>query len=43
MVIEVAGMEVVTLISRGSAKRINLKEGDEASAVIKATEVMVEK
>jgi molybdopterin-binding protein len=43
MVIEVAGMEVVTLISRGSAERINLKEGDEASAVIKATEVMVEK
>jgi molybdopterin-binding protein len=43
VVIEVAGMEVVALISRGSAERMNLKEGDEAAAVIKATEVMVEK
>ena len=43
VVIEVAGLEVVSLISRGSAERMNLKEGDEATAVIKATEVMVEK
>jgi molybdopterin-binding protein len=43
VVIEVAGLDVVSLISRGSAERMNLKEGDEASAVIKATEVMVEK
>jgi molybdopterin-binding protein len=41
VVIEVAGLEFVSLISRGSAERMNLKEGDEASAVIKATEVMV--
>ena len=43
MVIEVVGLEVVSLISRSSAEKMNLKEGDEASAVIKATEVMVEK
>jgi molybdopterin-binding protein len=43
VVIEVAGLEVVSLISGGSAERMKLKEGDEATAVIKATEVMVEK
>jgi len=43
VVIEVTGLEVVSLISRGSVERLNLKEGDEATAVIKATEVMVEK
>ena len=43
VVIEVAGLEVVSLISKGSAERMKLKEGDEATAVIKATEVMVEK
>jgi len=41
VVIEVAGLEIVSLISRGSAERMNLKEGDKATAVIKATEVMV--
>ena len=43
VVIEFAGLEVVSLISKVSAERMNLKEGDEAVAVIKATEVMVEK
>jgi molybdopterin-binding protein len=43
VVIEVAGLEVVSLISKASAERMNLKEGDEAVAVIKATAVMVEK
>jgi molybdopterin-binding protein len=43
VVIEVAGLEVVSLISKVSAERMNLKEGDEAVGVIKATEVMVEK
>ena len=43
VVIEVAGLEFVSLISRRSAERMNLKEGDKATAVIKATEVMVEK
>jgi molybdopterin-binding protein len=43
VVIEVAGLEVVSLISRSSAERLNLREGDKATAVIKATEVMVDK
>jgi molybdopterin-binding protein len=43
VVIDVAGLEVVSLISKVSAERMNLREGDEATAVIKATEVMVEK
>ena len=43
VVIEVAGLEVVSLISRASAERMKLREGDKATAVIKATEVMVEK
>ena len=43
VVIEVAGLEVVSLISKGSAEGMNLKEEDEATAVIKATEVMIEK
>ena len=43
VLIEVAGLEVVSLISRTSAERMKLKEGDEATAVIKATEVMIEK
>jgi molybdopterin-binding protein len=42
VVIEVAGLEFVSLISRGSAERMNLKEGSEATAVIKATEVIIE-
>jgi molybdopterin-binding protein len=43
VVIKVSSLEVVSLISRASAERLNLKEGDEATAVIKATEVMVGK
>jgi molybdopterin-binding protein len=43
VVIEVAGLEFVSLISRGSAERMNLKAGDEAAALVKATEVMVDK
>ena len=43
VVIEVTGLEVVSLISRASAERMKLKEGDEATAVIKSTEVMVAK
>jgi len=43
VVISVGDMEVVSLISRTSAERMGLKAGDEATAVVKATEVMVEK
>ena len=35
------GMEIVSLISTSSAKRLRLKKGSHAVAVIKATEVIV--
>lgn len=37
------GQEVTSTITRGSVERLGLEVGDEASAVVKATEVMVEK
>ncbi|MFW6126145.1 MAG: TOBE domain-containing protein [Chloroflexota bacterium] len=43
VVIETGGVEVVSLITKASAQRMDLKAGDEATAVVKATEVMVEK
>jgi len=43
VVLEVGGTEIVALTSRRSAERMGLKEGDQAAAVMKATEVMVEK
>lgn len=43
VVIEVAGGEIVSAITRGSAEAMGLKEGDTVRAVIKATEVMVAK
>lgn len=44
VVIELDGGETVTsTITRGSADRLDLSEGDEVAAVIKASEVMVEK
>ena len=35
------GHEIVSLISVSSAKRLKLKKGSEAVAIIKATEVLV--
>ena len=35
------GMEIVSLISVSSAKRLRLKKGSRAVAIIKATEVIV--
>jgi len=44
VVIELDGGETVTsTITRGSADRLGLSEGDEVAAVVKASEVMVEK
>jgi len=43
VVISVGELEIVSLISRDSARRMELKVGDEVSAVIKSTEVLVEK
>lgn len=43
IVIKVGRIEVVSLISRTSAENLKLKAGDTVTAVIKATEVMVDK
>jgi molybdopterin-binding protein len=35
--------EIVSAITRGSAEQLNLKAGDVVKAVIKATEVLIDK
>jgi len=39
--LQVAGQEVVAAVTRSSVERLRLKVGDEAVAIIKATEVMI--
>jgi molybdate transport system regulatory protein len=41
VVIDIGGHEIVSLISTSSVKRLRLKKGKKAVAVIKATEVIV--
>ena len=43
VVVDVAGQEVVSMISKGSVERLGLKPGDAVVAIIKATEVMIGK
>ncbi len=43
VVIDVAGKEIVSEISKSSAERLGLKPGDKVTAIIKATEVMIGK
>jgi molybdopterin-binding protein len=43
IVIQTAAGEVTSIITTGSVKRMNLKQGDNVFAIIKATEVSVEK
>ncbi len=43
VVLDVSGSEVVAAITRNSVEHLGLKVGDEASAIIKATEVMIAK
>ena len=43
VVVEVAGHEIVSAITRGSAEALDLKPGDNVKAVIKATEVLIDK
>jgi molybdopterin-binding protein len=43
VVVDVGGLEVVSLITRGSAEHLGLKAGDRVTAVIKATEVLIDK
>jgi molybdopterin-binding protein len=41
VVIDVSGQEVVSAITRSSAERLNLTEGQDVTVVIKATEVLI--
>jgi molybdopterin-binding protein len=41
VVVDVAGNEIVAAITRGSVESLDIKEGDQVKAVIKATEVMI--
>ena len=43
VVIDVGGQEVVAAITRDSAENLDIAEGQQVTAVIKATEVMVMK
>jgi molybdopterin-binding protein len=43
VVMDVNGAEIVSSITRGSAEALKLQPGDRVKAIIKATEVLVEK
>jgi molybdopterin-binding protein len=43
VVIAVGGGEIVAAITRDSAERLGLKQGETVRAVIKATDVMIDK
>lgn len=43
VVVTVGNLEIVSAITRGSAEQMGLKVGDEVTAVIKSTEVMIDK
>lgn len=43
VVVEVAGGEIVSAITRASAEGLGLAAGDQVTVVIKATEVMLDK
>jgi len=43
VVMDVNGAEIVSSITRGSAEALHLQAGDRVKAIIKATEVIVEK
>jgi molybdopterin-binding protein len=43
VVVQVGNLEVVSMITRGSAEHLDLKVGDHVKAVIKSTEVLIDK
>jgi molybdopterin-binding protein len=43
VVLAIGDQEVVAVITRSSAERLGLREGDPAFAIVKATEVLVGK
>jgi molybdopterin-binding protein len=43
VVVQVGNLEFVSMITRGSAEHLGLKVGDKVKAVIKSTEVLIDK
>jgi molybdopterin-binding protein len=43
VVVTAGSLEIVSIITRRSAEALGLKEGDRVTAVVKSTEVMIEK
>jgi molybdopterin-binding protein len=43
IVVDVAGHDVVSVITRHSAESLDIKAGDDLTVVIKATEVLLQK
>jgi molybdopterin-binding protein len=43
VVVTVGAMEIVSAITRASAENLNLKPGDQVKAIIKSTEVIIDK
>jgi molybdopterin-binding protein len=43
VIVAVGGLEIVSVITRGSVEQMGLKVGDEVTAVIKSTEVLLAK
>jgi molybdopterin-binding protein len=43
VIMDVQGIEIVAAITRGSAEALNLQPGDAVRAVIKSTDVMIDK
>lgn len=43
VVVEISGQEIVSVITRSSAEKLELKAGDAVVAIIKSTEVMLGK
>ena len=43
VVVKVGDLEIVSAITRSSVERLGLKVGDTVTAVIKATEVLIDK
>lgn len=43
VVVSVGDLEIVSVITRGAAESLGLKPGDEVKAVIKSTEVLIDK
>jgi molybdopterin-binding protein len=43
VVVSVGGVELVAAITRASAEKLALKTGDAVTAIVKATEVLIDK